>query len=258
MARFVQANSDGLISELRSLLDRGDSDSFRARAAVLLEYGGDKLFDVTVLHHHASGFHEARLTLKRSGLLFEPLGQCQYTTELLPWNRVARTAITRQGASGVLLLVEVAAGKKLDRKVPLNFAVIGSSIGQESETKPITVGRVTVGQSITTRSRVQSPTSAARFLTDLAWFIDQAQSVSRSRVPEAAAVVSPPGPKAKSTVPTPLAPWNPAYGFWTRFAISNGTLKVAQIFLDDAVEPIILRAQLVYRHGSIATEVWDP
>jgi hypothetical protein len=181
MVHLVQANSDSLISELRNLLDRGDSDSFRARATALLEYGGDKLLDVRVLHHHASGFHEARLTLKRSGLLFEPFGQCQYTAEIIPWPRIARTAITRQGASGVLLLVEVTAGKKLDRKVPLNFAVLGSSISQESETKPLAVGRVTLGQSTTTRNRVQSPTSAAKFLTDLAWFIDQAQNASPSR-----------------------------------------------------------------------------
>ena len=246
MIRFVEANGENLSSELRSSLGRGDSDGFRAKARVMLEYAGDKLMDLRLLHHHASGFHEAKLTLKRSGLLFEPLGQCQYTTELLPWSRVSRTAITRQGASGVLLLVEVAAGKKLDRKVPLNFAVLGSSIDQESETKPLKAGRVTFGDVTSTSNRVQSPANAATVLTDLAWLIDQTQSMNRSREPEPPTVSPTPSPKAKSGPPEPLAPWNPAYGPWTQFGISNETFKVIQVFLDDAKEPIILRAQRAY------------
>jgi hypothetical protein len=246
MARFVEANSENLTAELRGLLERGESDAFRTKAKVILEYSGDKLLDFKLLHHHASGFHEAKLTLKRSGLLYEPLGQCQYTAELLPWNRISRTAITRQGASGVLLLVEVAAGKNFDKKVPLNFAVLGSSIGQESETKPIKAGRVTFGESTTTRNRVQSPSRASQVLADLAWIIDQAQGMNRSGAPQASAVPVAPSPKASSANRSPSAPWNPTYGPWTRFEISNETFRVIQVLVDDVAEPIIIRAQHAY------------
>lgn len=194
MARFVETNGESLASELKGLLDRGDSVAFRAKANVMLEYATDNILEVRLLHHHATGFHEARLTVKRSGLLYEPLGQCQWTTELLLWNRISRTAINRQGASGVLLLVEVAAGKNFDRKVPLNFAVLGSSIGQESETKPIKAGRVIFGESTTTRNRVQSPSGAAEVLTDLGWIIDQTGNMNRSREPQTLAPPISPSP----------------------------------------------------------------
>lgn len=243
MARFVEANAERLASELRSLLERAQPSAFRDKAGVVLEYAGDNLLDIRLLHHHASGFHEAKLTVKRSGLLYEPLGQCQWSAELLPWSRISRTAISRQGTSGVLLLVEVAAGKNFDKKVPLNFAVLGSSIGQESETKPLKAGRVTFGESTTTRNRVRSPSNAGASLTELAWFIDQAQSMNRSVAPQENTVPSP--PKTTASPRQPL-PWNPAYGPWTRFAISNETFKVIQVFLDDSSEPIILRAQRVH------------
>ena len=138
MGRYVNANADNLVSELRNALERGDTAAFRAKAKVMLDFAGDRIFEFRLLHHHAAGFHDAKLTLKRSGLLYEPLGPCQWKAEFLPWDRISKTDIVRQGATGALLLVEVAAGKNFDKRVPLNFSVVGSWIGQESETKPIT------------------------------------------------------------------------------------------------------------------------
>jgi hypothetical protein len=179
MSRFIEANADNMMSDLRGALERGDTGAFRTKAKVLLDFSGDKLFEYRLLHHHASGFHEAKLTIKRSGLLYEPLGPCQWKAELLPWDRVAKTDIVRQGASGVLLLVDVAAGKNFDKHVPLNFSVFGSSIGQETETKPLRAGRVILGESKTTRNRVRSPSSAANTLSGLAWLISEVKTTTR-------------------------------------------------------------------------------
>jgi hypothetical protein len=185
MGRFVEANAENLISDLRSVLERGETEAFHTKAKLLLDFAGDKVFEFRLLHHHASGFHDAKLTLNRSGLLYEPLGPCQWKAELLPWDRISKVDIVRQGASGVLLLVDVAAGKNFDKRVPLNYSVLGSSIGQESETKPIKAGRVTFGESITTRNRVQSPSNAASTLSGLAWLISEVQTMSRSQRPDA-------------------------------------------------------------------------
>jgi len=192
MVKFVAANGESLQSELRGLLERGDHQLFQAKANILLEYGGEKLFEFRLLHHHASAFHDAKLTLTRSGLFFEPLAPCLWRAELIPWARIARTTTVHQGSKGVLMLVEVAAGKKLNRRIPLNFSVFGSFIGQESETKPIKAGRVILGQSITTRNRVQSPPSAASVLSDLSWMIDQAVNANRLSAPQPPLLTPPP------------------------------------------------------------------
>jgi hypothetical protein len=182
MGRFVDANSNRLGSELRILLERGDIESFYAKSKVILDFAGDEILDLRLLHHHANDFHEAKLTLKRSGLLYEPIAACTWQAELFRWERITRTDITRQGLTGVLLLVEVAAGKNFDKRVALNFSVLGSSIGLESETKPIKAGRVTLGESTTTKNRVRSPSNAESILTGIAWIISEAQIKSHSKI----------------------------------------------------------------------------
>jgi hypothetical protein len=81
----------------------------------------------------------------------------------------------REGATGVLLNVVVSSGKNLEKRTPLNFAVLGSSIAQEAETKQSRFGSMT-----TTKDRVQSPTGADDQLAAIAWLIDQVRSQAAS------------------------------------------------------------------------------
>src|ERR1039458_9665691 len=146
-----------LKSELEVLVERNDLTAFRTKATIVLDAGADELVTIKLLHHHANGFHDAMLTIRRSGLVYEPQGDCTWTAGLIPIDRLEDALVVKEGSSGVLLRIVVATGKNRISRGQLDFAVLGSSIGEETETKPMKVGAVIFGTSTTTRNRVRSP-----------------------------------------------------------------------------------------------------
>jgi hypothetical protein len=169
----LEPDLETLESELQRLLARNDLDRFRTKATLAYKAGAYKLATIKLLHHHASGFHEAVLTIQRSGLYYEPHGACNWEAGLIPLDRIKEVAVVRECSSGVLLRVVVATGKNLESRHPLNFAVLGSSIQQETVLKPLTVGGVNLGAVGTTRNCVWSPWAAHDTISTIAWLISK-------------------------------------------------------------------------------------
>lgn len=160
-------DADRFVTELNALLGRNDLVAFRRQADFALDVGANSLLRVKLLHHHATGFHEAVLVVGRAGLYFEPQTQpCSFSAGFIASDRIHEVKIVRQGSSGVLLHIAVAVGKNFDKSAPLNFSVLGSSISPEAETKTWKFGTVT-----TTRDRVHSPSGAEETLSAVAWLI---------------------------------------------------------------------------------------
>lgn len=159
-----------LVAELKPLLERGNYAAFRERAEAVIDSDAEQLIDVKLLHHHASGFHESQLTISRTGIFFEPLGECTIRPGLIPIGQIKDVQLERQGSSGVLLHIQA--------RRTLNFGVRGSSIGTETESKDLSVGRVNMGTLRTTRNRVRSPSGAADRLSAILWLISRVRSAA--------------------------------------------------------------------------------
>ena len=163
-------------TELNGLLARNDLVAFRKQADFALDVGANTLLRVTLLHRHQlllgmgeTPFHEFVVAVGRAGLYFEPQGQpCTFSAGFLAFDRIREVRIDHEGSSGVLLHIAVTAGKNLDKSAQLNFAVLGSSISSETETKTSRFGTVTQ-----THDRVHSPSGAENTLTAIAWLIDR-------------------------------------------------------------------------------------
>jgi hypothetical protein len=168
--------ADRFATELSGLLERNDFMAFRKQANFALDVGANTLLRVKLLHRHQlllgmgeTPFHEFVVAVRRAGLYFEPQGQpCTFSAGFLASDRIREVRIDHEGSSGVLLHIAVTAGKNLDKSAQLNFAVLGSSISPETETKTSRFGTVTQ-----THERVHSPSGAENILTAIAWLIDR-------------------------------------------------------------------------------------
>jgi hypothetical protein len=171
----LEPDLEALESELQRMLARHDFPKFRAKATFALQGGAHKLAAVKLLHHHASGLHEAVLTIYRSGLYYEPHGSCHWKAGLIPFDRIKDAVVVQHCSSGVLLRLVVATGKNLESRDQLNFAVLGSSLQQETVMKPLNVGRVNIATVRTTRNCVWSPSGAHDTISMIAWLISKVQ-----------------------------------------------------------------------------------
>jgi hypothetical protein len=168
--------ADRFSTELNGLLKRNDFVAFRKQADFALDVGANTLLRVKLLHRHQllrglgeTPFHEFVIVVGSAGLYFEPQGQpCTFSAGFLASNRIREVRIDHEGSSGVLLHIAVTAGKNLDKSAQLNFAVLGSSISSETETKTSRFGTVTQ-----THDRVHSPSGAENTLAAIAWLIDR-------------------------------------------------------------------------------------
>ena len=90
-------------------------------------------------------------------------------------DRITEARVVHEGSSGVMLRIDVAIGKELDKRETLTFTVVGSHQVEETTTKKLRLGF----SSTTTRPRLQSPYGAEPQLADLAWLIQQVMTHQR-------------------------------------------------------------------------------